>query len=616
MADENTVQQAVFQVELGRGRRVVQWLLVGLVAVVLAVLYTASEFRGLEKAEAMDMAQLARNIARGEGFTTYVIRPLSLWHLKEYSAKHDPKFGQHPDIYNPPLYPLVLAGLFKLVPEKVFEFGTSEIVYAPERWVILPFNQVCLLLCVLLAYLWAKELFDRRVAVTAGLLLLFSNTLWSYAVSGLPTTFLMLLWMGAMYCLFRADRRLNPAADTVPATETRPKPVDGVAIGLLLASAVLMGMCFLTRYTTAFFVLPMAIYAARIFRGRRAAMWSVVYIVIFIAVITPWVARNYQLSNSLLGIAKYQVYGTEILQRTYKVDIKDLFHFRAMFSRVLSGINQELFTGFKSLGQDFLLFFFAVGAMYGFRRRETMRLRGVVLGGLICAVLAMAVILIPEERVNKTVNGGNLFVLFLPVVGIYGVAFFYLLLDRIPFRIALTRALAVGVFVALNVAAFVLTLMPPFRLQYPYPPYIAPVTRLVSQWFTPEEAGASDQAWSVAWYGNRRALLLPVSVAEFVDIHTYVAWAPHNLKFVYITPYLLDRPLQSELLKGNYKDWLTISRGQIPQDFPLKAGTLLPPEADQIILADKIRWPIPGAPPPAPDAGKAANQPDAPPSAP
>ena len=178
IANETSIQSAVFQVELGRGKKVVQWVLVALVAIVLGVIYTAKEFRGLEKAEAMDMAQLARNISRGDGFTTYVIRPLSLWQMKNYGANHEQKFAHHPDLYNPPLYPLALAGIFRLLPKGAFVFGRNDMVYAPERWVILPFNQLCLLLSLALAFIWAKELFDRRVAVTAGVLLLFSNTLW------------------------------------------------------------------------------------------------------------------------------------------------------------------------------------------------------------------------------------------------------------------------------------------------------------------------------------------------------------------------------------------------------------------------------------------------------
>lgn len=592
MADvnESSIQSAVFQVELGRGKRVVQWILVVLVAIVLGVIYTAKEFRGLEKAEAMDMAQLARNISRGDGFTTYVIRPLSLWHLKEYGPNHDQKFDKHPDLYNPPLYPVVLAGLFKLLPEKVFEFGRNEMVYAPERWVILPFNQVCLLLCLFLAYIWAKELFDRRVAITVGLLLLFSNTLWSYGISGLPTTFLMLLVLASLYCLFKADRRLNPVEEEKGDSQVGTAEVDGLSIGLILASAVLLGLCFLTRYTTGFFVLPMAIYVGRILRGRRAAFWTLIFVGIFIAVITPWLVRNYQISQSLVGIAKYQLYGDESLQRAYKIDPKDLFLVRAVLSRVLTSSRHQLFDAFKTMGEDFFMLFFLVGVMYGFRRRDAIRLRGVILGCLFCAILSAAWIVIPAERVSPSVFGGNLFVLLLPLVAIYGVAFFYLLLDRIAFSVPLTRALAIGFFALVNVAAIVFALLPPFRSSYPYPPYIAPITRLVTQWFNADEAGTSDQPWSVAWYGDRRAVWMPNSVSEFVEIHDYVARAPHDVQFLFITPYTLDRPFQSELGRGNNKEWMTLSRGQLPQDFPLKAGTLLPPETDQILLADKVRW--------------------------
>src|SRR5713101_5811332 len=115
MATETKVQSAVYQLELGRGKRVVQWAALVLFALFFGLVwYPAVQFVGLEKREAMDMAQLARNIARGQGLQTYVVRPLSLWHLKTYATDHQPRLMNHPDLYNPPLYPLVLAGLFQL----------------------------------------------------------------------------------------------------------------------------------------------------------------------------------------------------------------------------------------------------------------------------------------------------------------------------------------------------------------------------------------------------------------------------------------------------------------------------------------------------------------------
>src|SRR5437867_57538 len=140
MATEQTVQSAVWNIELGRGKAVLQWVVVIFATGVLMLLYTHWQFRGLEKREAIDMAQLARNIARGRGFTTSVVRPVSLWHLKTYRPDHNPMFEDHPDLYNPPLYPLILAGIFRLLPAKVFEAQISDAMYAPERWVIVPFN--------------------------------------------------------------------------------------------------------------------------------------------------------------------------------------------------------------------------------------------------------------------------------------------------------------------------------------------------------------------------------------------------------------------------------------------------------------------------------------------
>src|ERR1035437_8103532 len=137
--------------------------------------------------------------------------------------------------------------------------------------------------------------------------MLFSDTLWSYGISGLPTNLLMLLLLLAVYCLFLADQRLNPPepAEGEPANVALSGRVSGGVIGLVLASAVLMGLCFLTRYLSGFLLVPMAIYAARIFRGRTAALWAGAYVVVFLAVITPWLVRNHQVCGAFLGIARY-----------------------------------------------------------------------------------------------------------------------------------------------------------------------------------------------------------------------------------------------------------------------------------------------------------------------
>ena len=77
----------------------------------------------------MDAAQLARNIAEGKGYTTLFLRPFSLYLVQSHNqAKRAGCADQrrlrtsrrskpaHPDLANPPVYPLLLAGLMKVLP--------------------------------------------------------------------------------------------------------------------------------------------------------------------------------------------------------------------------------------------------------------------------------------------------------------------------------------------------------------------------------------------------------------------------------------------------------------------------------------------------------------------
>ncbi len=600
-ASESTIQTAVFQIEMGRGKKVIQWVLLILLTGVLSLIYTGSQFRGLNKRESMDMAQLARNIARGRGFTTYLIRPLSLWQLEQHGwdiqdkATRGKLIMQHPDIYNPPLYPLALAGLFKLMPERAFKYDAAERVYYPERLAILPFNQLCLLACVLLVFLWASRLFDRRVAIMAACLMLFSDTLWSYSISGLPTNLLMLLFLLAAYCLFIADGKLNPAEPAEgEAAGPAPERVTGSVVALVIVSAVLLGLCFLTRYLAGFFLIPMAIYVARIFRGRAAAMWLGVYVAVFAVVITPWLVRNVHISGSLLGIAQYDLvdrtapFHGEALQRSYKPDFAGTYSVRSLTSKFLTNARTNLLTNLRLIGTDFLALFFLVGVMYGFRRRDVSRVRGLLLGVIAVSIFAMSLIGSDPERIGPDVGGGNLLVLVLPIVAIYGTAFFFLLLDRIPFRIKLTRGVAVAAFVALNVSPMIFTLLPPRPGLFPYPPYIPPVTRAVAAQFEPEALACSDLPWSVAWNAEHRTVWLPMSTDEFYELNDFVA--PNGFQYMMLTPYLIDERPQTEVAKGEYKGWASFLHGQLPQNFPLKVYTTLPPEEQQILLADRARW--------------------------
>lgn len=583
-SEDLKVQKAVWAIDLGVGRRLIFCGAAVVLAVGLSLLYASQQFRGLERGEAMDMAQLARNIAHGQGFTTYVIRPLSLWQLETHASDHLPRLMNHPDLYNPPLYPLALAALFKMVPASVFEYKMTDTIFKPERWVILPFNQLCMLVSVLLVYLWARRLFDQRVAIMAALLLLFSDTLWFFSISGLPTNFLMLLFLGSLYCLWRADQRWHPEVPELALLRAWPGWL------WVLASAVLMGLCFLTRYTTVFLFVPMLVYAAFVCRGRGVVVGALLYLLVYAAIITPWLVRNLLLCGSPIGIA-YCDFINGVSPAMYRPNFDHAIEISPMGMRLLNQSRAYLGEGLKQIGSDFLVFFFLVGLLYGFRRATAMRLRRMVWGGLACAVLGLSCLALPTEGgegPRRFIQGSNLLVLFLPLVAVYGAAFFFLLLDRISFPARLLQWGVIALFGLLNTAPLLYSLAPPWRAPYPYPPYCAFYTSVVANWFEKNEVGASDLSWAMAWVGNLRTIWLPTTAEHLAMIHDYVA--PKGVSFILLTPRLLDGRLQSDLTKGEYKSWFAVVSGRVPQNFPLKTVTLFPPAGEQILYADRPRW--------------------------
>ena len=143
------LQELIHKFEVGEGTRSLKAVLGIVVLVALAVFYDLREFSNLSSQDAMDAAQLARNISEGEGFTTRFVRPLSMHLLQERqrALQKTPQpgikngsedavglRGNHPDISNPPIYPLVLAGLMKVAP---FRFDLprsgSFSTYQPEK---------------------------------------------------------------------------------------------------------------------------------------------------------------------------------------------------------------------------------------------------------------------------------------------------------------------------------------------------------------------------------------------------------------------------------------------------------------------------------------------------
>ena len=113
------IQRLIHMLEYGIGRRILRIALLVVSVVTLVFLYDSCAYRNFSTPEAMDAAQLARNISEGKGYTTLFIHPLSLYLERNHNmAKYanaptnaDMDFAQiktaHPDLANPPVYPVI-----------------------------------------------------------------------------------------------------------------------------------------------------------------------------------------------------------------------------------------------------------------------------------------------------------------------------------------------------------------------------------------------------------------------------------------------------------------------------------------------------------------------------
>src|SRR5437868_9649072 len=117
------LQEFIHKVTEGSGNRFLQLILVLFAMLGLAVWYDAAAFKNYSGMEGMDAAQLARNISEGEGFSTQLVRPFSMYLIRKHREdKSTALNGAHPDLANAPLYPLLLAATMKMSP-----FGWPDI---------------------------------------------------------------------------------------------------------------------------------------------------------------------------------------------------------------------------------------------------------------------------------------------------------------------------------------------------------------------------------------------------------------------------------------------------------------------------------------------------------
>jgi hypothetical protein len=511
-------------------------------------------FKGLDSPQAMDQAQISREIARGNGFTTKLIRPVAYYQAQKAQERSVSLIGFQ-DTYHSPLNPLLNAAVLKLIgadKSNSWPMNENEMVFPLDR-VIAAVATLFFLMAIGVNYLLISRIFDAKIAGVCAILMLFCDTFWNYALSGLPQMLMLLLFSCAIYFVYRA--------------------VESAAEGrIAMTPAIIAGVFFtllaLTHWMTVWIALGYIIFAAVAFRPRGIVGISVLAL-IMIAAIGP-ILRNQSITNSPFGTAFLTIYnglgnGSETsVMRTMDLEAEPLV-LDGLISKILRTTLLQTSSIIPFLGGIVIAPLFFLALLHPFKRAAIANFRWAILLMWVGAALGLAFFGISKDELDPN----QLHLLFAPIMTAYGLAFISILWSRLEFVTSTPALQNVHHFVIITICALPLVLALPTKVRVGmqlrdrggvphWPPYYAPALNSqkagLKAWITDKQVTFSDQPWAVAWYADRVSVWLPPTYAGFEKIESIAADLQTPVAGVLISPLSHGSGSLSEIAT-QYKDF-------------------------------------------------------------
>jgi 4-amino-4-deoxy-L-arabinose transferase-like glycosyltransferase len=484
-------------------RTILVFAIIGLVLIVFV-----AKFENIIDPNVADYAQIARHVASGEGFVTSAVSPLSLSVV--------PRIEDHPELSRPPLYICFLA-LVMLIGGATDKFVALTAMFF-------------FLATLLLTYIIARRCFSDQVGIFAVLITLLSVPLLQHAISGPDTTlltFLVTLLFGTLFWREKSDK------------------MD--AIRWPIASGIVLGLCYLTRYEAAALVPAVLFYY---WMTDRKPAWRRIGLVMlcFVIVIAPWIIRSSILAGTpFVSVHSYELvmftdfHPMQTMYRTFS-DVTSspwleaLRHPLDMMKKFNEGL-QVLYRSVSQLANPFVMPFFIVGVILGATRRRCSLLQWSLLLAIILQVILLCIYM-PMSR---------LLLVFTPMVAILAAAWFATLVDDY-----LRAGLAIDMAPFTERPRFLALIGWTIIVGYPLTSYIftSPAAREHPIVAVCQELGednskliASDIPWFIAWYGEKTALLIPQNERELSSLNQ------ENIQpdAIYLSPTIVQMPPTEEM---------------------------------------------------------------------
>ncbi len=620
MASEDKAQAFVHELEHGRGRWWVTFLLIVAIAAyqMMTQLFinplnkqgnAVPNFRGLDHAKGMEQAVISRELVRGHGFSTLVIKPAAIALVEQklhseaafsdFLKSDGPTGGNIPDYFHSPLNPwlnslALRAAVFGNERLKVrtdekgaVDFWASQKgdYYHPADLMISALSLLFFFASVVMTFLTARRLFDDRLATLVVLLLLLCNRFWEFSATGLPQLLMLFLFSVATHLFLKA---LEAREGTRPVWPW------------LSGAGLCFGLLAISHPLGVFLFIGAAIYTTIAFRPY--GLWAGVMALIVMLCIVPWGFHNQKVCGDFWGLGvkarAFQLRGTEsqIMRTLTKTD--DTIEPTNFLVKIQGQMLAQLDGLYKHLGKIVPAPFFFIALLHFFRRSEARSLRWGIFCMWLFAVLGMALYGFSDYDLLAELQSNDLHLLFIPMMTTYGLAFILVLWSRVETqgrevsRIPMLNNGFQTLLVVSSSISLLATYTSPPRLPVNFPPYFPPVIRSIGEWYTERDIICSDMPWAVAWYGDRKSLWLPYTLPDFTELNEF-RFNGH-INGLLLTPVTGFRGLLSEVGIGEFREWASfIMRDpRVRSGFPLSVPRAfsIANGSHYILYADKDRW--------------------------
>lgn len=592
MASDQKVQELVYRMEEGSW---VKWVRLGVLLSILTALFVAfildpwywGLYKGFKHPKAMEQAQIAREIARGNKFSTKMIRPLALKQFKE--NKGILPIGNIPDSFQAPLWPATVAPFLLAVkkwPESLipyrpvqkdrWQLSTRDYIYVGDR-TISAVAMVFFFLSMLVNFFTSRRLFDSHIGIWTVVYMLGCAVLWQYSLSGLPQMLMLFLFSCTLYFLVRA-------------MESQEEDSKAWPYGWLSLVSIFLGLLTLAHGIGTWVFLGALFFSGLYFTPR----WRTIILMsaLFLIVTAPWLIHTYKVSGNPFGLSLYpmleQIRGSEnAIMRSDDLDFGGVSPtiFRRKIQTQIVSILGDLPGGF---GNAIAAPVFFIALLHYFKKTVSRNFRWALFSMWIFSVLGMSIFGLNEEDTGLAAN--NLNILFIPMFCAFGMAFILVLWLRLEIAVGLIKYAFYTLLFAISALPMLNLLTAGNKSPVQWPPYVPPYIGILRDWTQPDEIITSDMPWAVAWYADRKSLWLPMTIQNFLEYTDYQRLGG-RIAGIYLTPLSGNKALINDIVKGDYKEWAPfILRNVNIKDFPMRAVTAMPLDNQCIFYSDRDRW--------------------------